>query len=136
MFLDQDQLLSKKVIENSEIKIDFAKKINYLKNQFKDLKQVAKNTDVSFVGAVSAQENKQIKGLHNLEKRLLRAEKRRQKELVFRIKELQNQLLPNYGLEERQRNFSEYYVAHGPSFLKALQGALKPLKLQFTILEL
>ena len=136
LFLDQDQLLSKKVIENSEIKIDFAKKINYLKNQFTDLKQVAKNTDVSFVGAVNAQENKQIKGLQNLEKRLLRAEKRRQKELVFRIKELQNQLIPNYGLEERQRNFSEYYIAHGPSFLKALQGALKPLQLEFTILEL
>ena len=136
LFLEQDQLLSKKVIENSEIKIDFAKKINYLKNQFTDLKQVAKNTDVSFVGAVNAQENKQIKGLQNLEKRLLRAEKRRQKELVFRIKELQNQLIPNYGLEERQRNFSEYYIAHGPSFLKALQGALKPLQLEFTILEL
>ena len=136
LFLEQDQLLSKKVIENSEIKIDFAKKINYLKNQFTDLKQVAKNTDVSFVGAVNAQENKQIKGLQNLEKRLLRAEKRRQKELVFRINELQNQLIPNYGLEERQRNFSEYYIAHGPSFLKALQGALKPLQLEFTILEL
>jgi bacillithiol biosynthesis cysteine-adding enzyme BshC len=136
LFLDQHQLLSKKVIENSQIKIDFSEKINFLKNQFSELKQVAKNTDTSFVGAVKAQEIKQIRGLENLQKRLLRAEKRRQKELVSRIKDLQNQLLPNQGLEERQRNFSEYYAAYGPTFIKALQGALKPLQLEFTVLEL
>ena len=32
---------------------------------------------VSFIGAVDAQQRKQLKGLENLEKRLLRAEKRK-----------------------------------------------------------
>lgn len=136
LFLNQNELLSKKVIENSEIKTDFKEKIQFLQNQFSDLKEVAKKTDVSFVNAVNAQERKQIKGLENLEKRLLIAEKRRQKDLVTRISILQNELLPNQSLEERQRNFSEYYLEYGDSFITVLKSSLKPLLLEFTIITL
>jgi len=136
LFLKQHQLLSKKVVENSDIQIDFDKKIAYLQAQFEDLKKIAKKTDITFTGAVKAQEVKQIKGLKNLEKRLLKAEKRRQKDLVDRITLLQNELLPNQSLEERKRNFSEYYLEYGVSFLEALKEGLKPLELQFTVLEL
>ncbi|WP_299670963.1 bacillithiol biosynthesis cysteine-adding enzyme BshC [uncultured Polaribacter sp.] len=136
IFLSQHKLLSKKVVENSAIEIDFNAKINFLENQFSDLKEVAKKTDVSFINAVNAQERKQIKGLENLQKRLLKAEKRRQKDLVDRITELQNAIVPNQSLEERQRNFSEYYLEYGSSFIEALKKSLKPLDLEFTILEL
>ena len=136
LFLKQYDLLSKKVIENSDIKINFDEKIAYLENQFLELKEIAKQTDISFVNAVNAQERKQIKGLENLQKRLLKAEKRRQRDLVDRITQLQNEILPNQSLEERQRNFSEHYLEYGFSFIKALKGALKPLQLEFTVLEL
>lgn len=136
LFLNQFDLTSKKVVENSSIQIDFDEKIQFLKNQFKTLKEVAIKTDVSFENAVNAQERKQIKGLENLKKRLLIAEKRRQKDLVNRITALQNELLPNQSLEERQRNFSEYYLEFGTSYIKALKGALKPLQLEFTLLEI
>jgi bacillithiol biosynthesis cysteine-adding enzyme BshC len=136
MFLTQHELVSKKVTENSNIKVDFKEKIQFLENQFSELKEVAKKTDISFVNAVNAQERKQIKGLENLQKRLIKAEKRRQKDLVYRIAELQNQLLPNQSLEERQRNFSEYYLEYGTPFIPALKESLKPLDLDFTVLEL
>ena len=136
LFLKQQDLLSKKVLENTDIDLDFNLKIESLQKQFTELKEVAKKTDISFVGAVNAQEKKQIKGLENLQRRLLRAEKRRQKELVDRITDLQRQLLPNQILEERQRNFSDYYLAYGTPFLVTLKKVLKPLAHQFTILEL
>jgi bacillithiol biosynthesis cysteine-adding enzyme BshC len=136
LFMNQHTLISKKVIENSDIDIDFNEKIESLKTQFLELKEVAKKTDISFMGAVSAQEKKQVKGLENLQKRLLRAEKRRQKDLVDRITKLQNEILPNQSLEERQRNFSEYYLEYGTTFLENLKVALKPLELEFTILEI
>ena len=136
LFLKQQDLLSKKVLENTDINLDFNLKIESLQKQFTELKEVAKKTDISFVGAVNAQEKKQIKGLENLQRRLLRAEKRRQKELVDRITDLQRQLLPNQSLEERQRNFSDYYLAYGTPFLVTLKKVLKPLAHQFTILEL
>ena len=136
LFLTQHKLLSKKVLENTAIEIKFKEKIKFLESQFSELKEVAKQTDISFMNAVNAQERKQVKGLENLQKRLIVAEKRRQKDLVERITALQNELLPNQSLEERQRNFSEYYLAFGDNFIKALKESLKPLDLAFTVLEL
>ena len=136
LFLNQHELLSKKVLQNSNIEVDFNAKIQYLETQFAELKEVAKKTDVSFINAVNAQERKQIKGLENLQKRLLRAEKTRQNDLVERITALHNEILPNQSLEERQRNFSEYYLEYGTSFIEALKQSLKPLDLEFTVLEL
>jgi bacillithiol biosynthesis cysteine-adding enzyme BshC len=136
MFLTQHELIAKKVRDNSDIEVDFNKKIKFLENQFTDLKEVARKTDVSFVNAVNAQERKQIKGLENLQKRLLKAEKRRHKDIVDRITTLQNELLPNQSLEERQRNFSEHYLEYGTPFITALKESLKPLDFAFTVLEL
>ena len=83
-----------------------------------------------------AEFKKQRASIDKLEKRLLKAEKKRQNNLVSRITTLQNELLPNNSLEERQRNFSEYYLEYGNDFINQLKTALKPLELQFTILEL
>ena len=136
IFLNQHELIAKKVIENKEINIQFDEKKAFLQNQFFELKEVAKQTDITFVNAVNAQEHKQISGLENLEKRLLKAEKRRQEDLVQRIIILQNELFPNQSLEERQRNFSEYYLEYGSDFIEMLKESLKPLQLEFTVLEI
>lgn len=66
----------------------------------------------------------------------MRAEKRRQQDLVERITALQNEILPNQSLEERQRNFSEYYLAYGTDFIKVLKENLRPLQLEFTVITL
>ncbi|MCL4122663.1 UNVERIFIED_CONTAM: hypothetical protein GTU68_032355 [Idotea baltica] len=136
LFLKQNTLINDKIKEISEIEIDFSKQRNTLEIQFKELEGLAKKTDKSFIGAVKAQEVKQLKGLDNLEKRLLKAQKRKLKDEVDRIKELQNQLFPNQSLEERQRNFSEMYLAHGERLIPSLIKTLQPLSGNFTILTL
>ncbi|WP_299627231.1 bacillithiol biosynthesis cysteine-adding enzyme BshC [uncultured Tenacibaculum sp.] len=134
LFLKQQDLVAKKVNENAEVSFDFASQKQTLKQQFSSLRNIAAQTDASFVGAVNAQEKKQMKGLLNLEKRLLRAEKRKQSDSVKRITDLQNSILPNQSLEERQRNFSEYYLEYGNDFIQTLKHELKPLQLEFFVL--
>lgn len=135
-FQNQNSLLKNKVLETSDEKVDFTSQKEFLQQQFVGLKELAKKTDVSFLGAVNAQEKKQLKGLDNLEKRWLRAEKRKQNELVERIVILQNELLPNQSLEERQRNFSEYYLEYGATLVKVLKESIQPLQLEFTVIEM
>ena len=53
---------------------------------------------LAFVGAVNAQEKKQIKGLKNLEKRLLKANKIKHKSHLDRITSVQDDLFPNNSL--------------------------------------
>ncbi|WP_075343920.1 bacillithiol biosynthesis cysteine-adding enzyme BshC [Tenacibaculum agarivorans] len=134
LFLKQDTLIAKKVTENSEVSFDFMAQKAVLEEQFSTLRDIASQTDASFIGAVNAQEKKQLKGLVNLEKRLLRAEKRKQEDVVKRIKKLQDELLPKQSLEERQRNFSEYYLEYGNDFIQTLKQELKPLQLEFFVL--
>lgn len=134
IFLNQMDLIKRKVQQNSDIQFSFNDAKELLNQQFLALRRVAEETDPSFIGAVDAQYKKQTNGLKNLEKRLLRAEKRNHKDLVDRITKLQNELFPNQSLEERQRNFSEYYLEYGDDFITALKENLDPLKLKFTVI--
>ena len=97
---------------------------------------IALKTDPSFTGAVKAQETKQIKGLENLEKRLLKAEKRTHADVLDRISGLQNELFPNGSLQERFANFSEFWLDHGNELIERLMEELKPLDNRFNVIVL
>jgi uncharacterized protein YllA (UPF0747 family) len=136
LFSKQDTLVNDQVKKYSKIDIDFTQQKEHLQNQFKTLFKVADQTDKSFIGAVAAQEKKQLKGLINLEKRLLKAQKRKLSEQVSRITEIQNQLFPGKSLQERNLNFSELYLEFGDQLIQQLILNLQPLKGEFLILEL
>ncbi len=134
-FLEQNNLINKKIREISNINIDFSPQKELLEKQFADLYELAEQTDRSFLGAVKAQEIKQKKGLDKLEKRLLKAQRRKLKDHVQRVTELRNELFPNESLQERILNFSELYSDLGEGFIPRLLDALKPLQADFIILE-
>ncbi len=120
----------------SSVEIDFSKQKEFLKRQFKELYSLAEKTDKSFLGAVAAQEKKQLNGLDKLEKRLLKAQKRNLKDTLERLLILQEQLFPNRSLQERYANFSEFYLEHGAGFLNCLEHHLNPLEMRFTFLRI
>ncbi|WP_417885621.1 bacillithiol biosynthesis cysteine-adding enzyme BshC [Zunongwangia sp.] len=134
LFLQQHELINRKVRKISNIDIDFSPQKEHLVKQFQEMYDLAEKTDKSFLGAVKAQEVKQLKGLQNLEKRLLKAQKRKLKEEVSRIAELQNQLFPNQSLQERQTNFSEWYAEYGNELIEMLLNTLNPLEQNFKII--
>lgn len=134
LFLKQHELINRKVRQISNIDIDFSEQKEHLVNQFQEMYSLAERTDKSFLGAVKAQEVKQLKGLDNLEKRLLKAQKRKLEDEVNRITILQNKLFPNKSLQERQTNFSEVYAEMGPKLISELLEELDPLDQEFKIL--
>ena len=136
LFSKQKDLVNAKTTALSEFPIDFSPQKEHLRKQFDALLDLAKKTDDSFLGTVRAQEAKQIKGLENLEKRLLKAQKRKHFEALERITDLQNELFPNQSLQERQANFSEFYLEYGDLFIQKLMGKLKPLDTSFEVILL
>ena len=136
LFSKQEVLINIKVKELSEIPIDFSEQKIALKKQFSDLHTIANQTDKSFLGAIKAQEAKQTKGLENLEKRFLKAQKKKYELELERIINLQNELFPNKSLQERQANFSEFYLESGKTLVSKLFNELDPLDTNFTILTL
>jgi len=103
---------------------------------FLALEGLSNCTDKSFLGAVKAQQKKQLNGMNYLEKRLLKAQKRKYNEIVSRIILLQNELFPNYSLQERQANFSEFYEIYGGGLIQEISKVLDPLRLEFDVIEI
>lgn len=136
IFAKQQNLINKKVQEFSAFQLDLSEQKEALKQQFEKLTKIAAQTDASFTGAVKAQEAKQIKGLENLEKKLLRAEKRSHTEKLERITQLQDELFPGRSLQERKTNFSEFYIEHDGKLLDELFKQLKPLEQEFNCIVL
>ncbi|MGV6828594.1 MAG: bacillithiol biosynthesis cysteine-adding enzyme BshC [Flavobacteriales bacterium] len=136
LFLSPEALTSWFTKKNSDLIIDFSPQKELLKNQFKALYDIAKKTDKSFVGAVAAQEKKQLKGLENLEKRLLQAEKKQLKDKIERLLALREKLFPNNNLQERIINFSEFYLEFGDDKFQKLISNLDPLSIVFTVLKM
>mgnify|MGYP003609701766 FL=1 len=136
LFSKQATLINQVTQKLSDFPIDFTEQKEALKKQFENLLELAKHTDKSFLGAVKAQEVKQTKGLETLEKRLLVAQKRKFHDELQRIIDLQNELFPNQSLQERQANFSEFYLESGESLIPKLISELKPLEQNFNIIIL
>ena len=67
---------------------------------------------------------------------MLKAQKRKYSEIIERITDLQNELFPNQSLQERQANFSEFYLENGNDFIDKLIAILKPLDANFEIITL
>ncbi|HUH29513.1 bacillithiol biosynthesis cysteine-adding enzyme BshC [Gelidibacter sp.] len=135
LFLSQDDLMTKVTKSISDINIDFTPQKEHLKKQFEDLYALAEQTDKSFKGAVAAQEVKQIKGIENLEQRLLKAQKRKMEDVLERVKILQDELFPRQSLQERHLNISEFYLEYGDGIIQHLVENLEPLRPEFLILD-
>ncbi len=136
LFINQQTLFTVKTAELSTFDLDFTPQKEFLSLQFAKLTEIAAQTDKSFIGAVKAQEIKQLKGLVNLEKRLLKAEKKVYTEKLERILLLQNELFPNQSLQERKANFSEFYLEFNDELIQKLVAQLDPLTANFTIITL
>lgn len=74
------------------------------------------------------------KAMNNLEKKLLKAEKRNHEDALIQIERLKDNLFPNGGLQERTDNFAVLYLKHGTDFIDELIKNFNPLAFKFTVL--
>ncbi|RYE18076.1 MAG: bacillithiol biosynthesis BshC [Sphingobacteriaceae bacterium] len=71
----------------------------------------------------------------NLEKKLIKAEKRNYETRLNQIDQVKAELFPGGSLQERNENFGLFYVKLGPKLIDDLVKNFKPLDFKFTILS-
>ena len=101
---------------------------------FEQISEKAGNIDPTLAVHVAALKTRSLKDLKELEKKMLRAEKRKfadEERQVLRIRET---LFPNEGLQERVENFSAFYARWGRSFIEELLKHSLSLEQEFTVL--
>jgi uncharacterized protein YllA (UPF0747 family) len=76
------------------------------------------------------------KKLALLEKKMIRAEKRKQQTSIDRIKAIKGSLFPKNSLQERVENFSEWVGAYGWDWVEAVLENSTTLNPSFTIITI
>jgi bacillithiol biosynthesis cysteine-adding enzyme BshC len=101
---------------------------------FDQIKLNSYKIDKTLSLSAEAAKTKALKLIESLEKKLLRAEKRKHTTSLTQIDNLKNKLFPSGTLQERVLNIAPMYVLYGDDFIDSLFKAFKPLDHQFTVL--
>jgi uncharacterized protein YllA (UPF0747 family) len=103
---------------------------------FQHLKKRASEIDKTLVQHVHALEVDHLKKLDGLEKKMLKAERKKQAIQLQRIWKLKEELFPNHNLQERVENFMPYYAQYGQAFIQTVLNHSLALEQQFGVLVL
>ncbi len=127
-------LFDRIVRKETAINLSFKEYFETFEQEFIKLKELAKETDKSFINAVKAHEKKIDNSIKILEKRLLKAEKRKFVEQKDSIEYLYFKVHPNGKVQERTYNISEIIIDTDITFVNDVKRHLDPFKDEFIIL--
>ncbi|MET1055008.1 MAG: bacillithiol biosynthesis cysteine-adding enzyme BshC [Pedobacter sp.] len=101
---------------------------------FEQIKVNSYKVDKGLSLSAEAAKVRTLRLVTNLEKKLMRAEKRKHITALTQIENLKDKLFPNGVLQERVLNIAPMYVLYGDDFIESLLSAFQPLEYKFTIL--
>lgn len=135
-FKSEQELLTALVsrFKNGELKLK--NELEATTQLYQLLKSKAAAIDKSLLQHVEALQARTLKPLQELEKKMLRAEKRKYEAEQRHISQVKSALFPNGGLQERVDNFMPYYAKEGAAFIKTIYDHSLTLEQEFVILSL
>jgi bacillithiol synthase len=134
-FQPEQQLLTVLVTRNRNGELKLENELTSVQQLYKLLKEKAANIDKTLQQHIDALEAKAIKPLHELEKKMLRAEKRKYEDQQRQIHVIKSALFPLNNLQERIENFMPYYAKWGVDFISMLYKNSLALEQEFIVLE-
>jgi bacillithiol biosynthesis cysteine-adding enzyme BshC len=134
IFIDEDQLIKEKVKLNSTHNLDLKSEIENLKSAFESAKAQSIKIDATLEKHVAAEQQKAENSIRNIEKKMLRTEKRNHETLIERIHVIKLALFPNGTPQERKDNFLNFYLAD-PDFVINCLESLDPFDLRFHLIS-
>ncbi|HCW08358.1 MAG TPA: bacillithiol biosynthesis cysteine-adding enzyme BshC, partial [Cytophagales bacterium] len=134
-FHEKNYLFNHWVSLYSKNNLSLDKETKEAKSLFESIKQHATAVDITLQKHVEAQSLRALKALENIEKKMLRAEKRKQTEKLDQIAKVKDHLFPNGSPQERVDNFLNFYQQH-PQLITELIQHFDPFDFRFNIMQL
>lgn len=133
-FVPADQLKNNYLLKITEAEFKLTQEQEELKKLFAGIKEKAGAIDKTMEAAVMGELQKSLKILDDLEKRLKKAEERKNETVLTQLLTLKEKLFPGGGLQERSDNFLSFYL-NDPSFLDQVKHAFDPFHYSFYLLN-
>lgn len=121
--------------KQSELDLDLTRQIEEMKTLFSQIRSKTDGIDKTLSRTTSAFETKTIDLIEKLEKKILRAEKRKHSEGIAKLEKLKENLFPGGGLQERKENIIPF-LEQRPDLIELLINTFDPLDYRFNLIEI
>ena len=108
--------------------------VKELEEIYESLKNTAKSVDATLLKHIEALKVKSVQKLITLEKKMLRAERKKRSDIQVAIARIKDELFPKNSLQERVENLSGFYAKWGNGFIEDLHKHSLSLEQQFTVI--
>jgi bacillithiol biosynthesis cysteine-adding enzyme BshC len=133
-FQSADTLKNKWIQRNTHHNLSLQAQWQELERVFDQIKQQASVIDPTLPASAVAAQARLKHAIDNLEKKLIRAEKRNYTTRLDQIDHIKDHLFPQNSLQERTDNFGLFYMKWGQTFIDELIRHFQPLDFEFCIL--
>lgn len=135
LFKSEQDLLNELVKRESTLQLILDKEKRTLQEFYTNLKATSGAIDITLVKHTEALHKKALDKLEALEKKMLRAEKRKFEAQQRQLHKLKEQLFPHGSLQERIENFMPFYAKWGKAFINVLYKNSLALEQQFVLID-
>jgi bacillithiol synthase len=135
VFKPEEEMMEDFVRRNTSLQLNLEKEMNELSKFYTSVKKVSGAVDKTLEQHVEKLETQALQKLEELEKKILRAEKKNHEEIRRKIHEIREALFPLENLQERIDNFIPWFAEYGEAFIELLYKNSLTLEQEFIILE-
>jgi bacillithiol biosynthesis cysteine-adding enzyme BshC len=136
LFHSTEELVTTLVKRESQLQLNLTAEKEQLQVLYQQLKDVAHAIDPTLAEHTEALKVKALDKVGGLEKKMLRAEKRKFEAQKRQITKLRQQLFPQEELQERVDNFSTFFAKYGKKWLDEIYRSSLGLEQELAILQL
>ena len=134
LFKETDQLKNDWIKKHSSHILTLSEEWRELNAVFEKIKLRSFKIDNTLAPSAEAVKSRLKHALDNLEKKLVKAEKRNYETSLVQVEQIKQDLFPKGSLQERTENFGLFYVKWGQTFIDELIRNFEPLDFKFTVL--
>jgi bacillithiol biosynthesis cysteine-adding enzyme BshC len=134
IFLSEQELLNRIVLHESKNEVKLNGSLTELEQMYESFKKQASAVDSTLAKHVEALKLRTVHRLQELEKKMLRAEKRKFTDQQRQISTIKEHLFPGDGLQERHDNIAYYYAKWGKDFIDKIHEQSLSLEQEFVVL--
>ena len=117
-FVPRQELIQSVVTNLSTNELELTTIRQQIESAMQLMEEKATSIDYTLKASAKAEEQRMKNAIENLEKKMMRAEKKNHTIALERINAIYKTIYPNGSLQERVENFSQYYVAYGDNWLQ------------------
>jgi bacillithiol biosynthesis cysteine-adding enzyme BshC len=131
LFLPVEKILDEGIDAKTRSLLDLSEQRSILERAYSEVSQQATGIDPTLVAHVESLRVRALKKIDDLERKMIRAARRKMSDRRTQIETLQRRIFPGNGLQERWENVGYYYAQYGTAYFDLLYNRMNPFGAEF-----